>query len=104
MTSKLIKLKDGTLVEVEATGNEVQPIAGGVAKKVDATIDQIKPVLLKVCQPIVAAVKDLREDVDLEQVEVEVGLSFDIEGNIYVTKANFGANVLVRMTLKKKEK
>ena len=36
-----------------------------------------------------------------EQVEVEVGLSFDIEGNIYVTKARFGANVLVRMTLKK---
>ena len=104
MTSKLIKLQDGTLVEVEATGSEVQPIAGGVAKKVNATIDQIKPVLLKTCQPIVAAVKDLREDVNLEQVEVEVGLSFDLEGNIYVTKASFGANVLVRMILNKKEK
>jgi hypothetical protein len=101
MASKLIKLKDGTLVEVEVTGTEVQQISGGLAKRVDATIDNMKDVLLKACQPIVAAVKDLREDVGLEQVEVEVGLSFDIEGNIYVTKANFGANVLVRMTLKK---
>ena len=103
MASKLIKLEDGTLVEVEVTGKEVQQIAGGLAEKVDATLNKIKPVLLKTCQPIVAAVKDLLEDVDLEQVEVEVGLSFDIEGNIYVTKTNFGANVLVRMTLKNKE-
>ena len=101
MASKLIKLDDGTLVEVEVGGDAVQQISGGLAEKVDATMNKIKPVLLKTCQPIVAAVKDLREDVDLEQVEVEVGLSFDVEGNIYITKANFGANVLVRMTLKK---
>ena len=101
MASKLIKLEDGTLVEVEVAGDEVRQIAGGLAEKVDATMDKIKPVLLRTCQPIVAAVKDLREDVDLEQVEVEVGLSFDVEGNIFVTKAQFGANVLVRMTLKK---
>ena len=103
MASKLIKLEDGTLVEVEVAGDEVQQISGGLAEQVDATIDKMKPVLLKTCQPIVGALKDLREDVDLEQIEVEVGLSFDVEGNIYITKANFGANVLVRMTLKSKE-
>jgi len=103
MANKLIRLDDGTLVEVEVAGDEVQQISGGYAEKVDATINKMKPVLLNTCRPIVAAVKDLREDVDLEQVEIEVGLSFDIEGNIYVTKANFGANVLVRMTLKNKE-
>lgn len=103
MASKLIKLEDGILVEVEVAKDETQQIAGGVAKKVDATLEKIKPVLLKICQPIVASVKNLREDVDLEQVEVEVALSFDLEGNIYVAKTNFGANVLVRMTLKKTE-
>jgi len=104
MPSRLIRLgNDGPLVEVEVTGNEAQQISSGVAKKVNATIDKIRPVLLQTCQPIVAAVKDLRADVNLEQVEVEVGLNFDIEGNIYITKANFGANILVRMTLKKGE-
>lgn len=101
MASKLIKLDDGTLVEVEVAGDEVQQISGGLAEKVHATMNKIKDTLLKTCQPILAAVKDLREDGDLEQVEVEVGLSFDVEGNVYITKANFGANVLVRMTLKK---
>jgi NTP-dependent ternary system trypsin peptidase co-occuring protein len=101
MASKLIQLEDGTLVEVEVAGDEVQQISGGFAEKVDATLNKIKPVLLKTCQPIVAAVKELRKDIDLEQVEVEVGLSFDIEGNIYVAKTNLGVNVLVRMALKK---
>jgi hypothetical protein len=101
MASKLIKLEDGTLVEVEVANDEVQQIAGGVAKKVDATLEKIKPMLLKICQPVAASLKNLREDVDLEQIEVEVALSFDLEGNIYVAKTNFGANILVRMTLKK---
>lgn len=103
MANRLIQLGDGILVEVDAGKDEAQQISGGLADKVDATMNKIKPILLKTCHPILAAVKDLREDVDLEQVEVEVGLSFDAEGNIYITKANFGANVLVRMTLKNKE-
>ena len=101
MASKLIQLEDGTLVQVEVTGAEAQQISSSSAEKVDATLHKITSVLLKTCQPIVAAVKDLRKEVDLEQVEVEVGLSFDVEGNIYITKARFGANVLVRMTLRK---
>lgn len=101
MASKLIQLTDGTLIEVETAGDEVQQISGGLAEKVNAAMSKIQPTLLKTCQPIVAAVKSLREDVDIEQVEVEVGLSFDVEGNIYITRANVGANVLVRMTLKK---
>lgn len=101
MASKLIQLEDDILVEVEVAKDEAQQVSGGLADKVDATLSKIKPVLLKICQPIVATVKELRKDVDIEQVEVEVGLSFDIEGNIYVAKTNFGSNVLVRMTLQK---
>lgn len=41
MATKLIELEDGTLVEVEVPGNEVQPISGGFADKVGATFDKI---------------------------------------------------------------
>jgi hypothetical protein len=103
MATKLIKLEDGTLVEVEVPGDEVQQIAGSLADRVDATFSKIKPVLLRTCQPIVAALKELREEVDLEQVEIELGLSFEAEGNIYITKANLGANLTVRLMLKNKD-
>jgi len=89
-------------VQVEATGNETQQIDGGPAEKVEAALDKITPVLHHVCQSLVETGKSLRNHVDLEQVEVEVSLSFDLEGNIYIAKTNFGSNILVRMTLKKK--
>lgn len=101
MASRLIQLEDGTLVQVETTGNETQQISGGVAGKVEATFDKIKPVLLHICQPLVDTGRHLRNHVDLEQIEVELGLSFDIEGNIYVARTNVGANILIRMTIKK---
>lgn len=100
MISKLIQLEDSTLVQVEVTGKETEQISGGMADRVEATFDKIKPVLLHICQPLIETGKHLRTHVDLEQLEVEVGLSFDIEGNIYVAKTNFGANILVRMTIK----
>jgi len=103
MTSKLIQLEDGTLVQVEVTGDEVQRMSGGAPTKVKATLARIQPVLLTVCNPIVEAVKNLRENVDLEHVEVEVALSFNADGNIFVAKTSFGTNILVRMTLTKKE-
>jgi ASC-1-like (ASCH) protein len=101
MGSKLIKLGDGTLIEVVTAGDEVQQISGG--DKINATFDKIKPIVLKTCMPIVESVEELRDKVGVEQVEVEIGLSFTAEGNIYITKTTISANVIIRMTLKHKE-
>lgn len=102
MATKLIRLKDGTLVEVEVQEGEVQQIVSSKAKKVNAAFNEIKPVLLETCKPIAAALKEVRDEVGLEQVEMELGVSFEVEGNVYITKATLGANVIVRITLKNK--
>jgi NTP-dependent ternary system trypsin peptidase co-occuring protein len=102
MATKLIRLQDGILVEVEANAGEAQQVAGGFAEKVDATFGEIKDILLKTCQPVINSLKEVRNEVELEQVEVELGLSFEAGGDIYVAKATLGANLLVRMTLKNK--
>src|SRR5437868_5933650 len=102
MSSKLVKLADGLLVEIDVPEDDARQISGNLADKVDATFDKIKPILLKVCQPISDAVKDIHDKVDLEQIEIELGLSLESEGNFYITKARMGANILIRMTLKNK--
>ncbi|MFN6518145.1 MAG: CU044_2847 family protein [Nostoc sp. CreGUA01] len=102
MASKLIELEDGILVEVEVPSDRVQPISGGFAEKVDATFDKIRPLLVKTCRPIVAAWKELNQDTNIEQAEVEIGLSFEAEGNLYVTKSKAGANLKVKLVLKPK--
>lgn len=103
MGTKLIKLADGTLVQVKVTESDVQQISGKLADKVEATFSKITPVLLKVCKPVAEAVAEVRQDVELEQVEIEVGLSFEAQGNIYITQATLGANIVIRMKLKSKE-
>jgi len=103
MPTQLIQLDDGTLVEVEAKPDEVQQISGGFAERVESTFDKIRPLLVNTCRPITAAWKELNQEMHIEQAEVELGLSFEGEGNIYVTKAKTGANLVVKLTLRPKE-
>jgi Trypsin-co-occurring domain 1 len=103
MASKLIRLNDGTLVEVEIepVPGQVQQISGGsAATRVESSFKDIAPVLFKVCSSVLDTWEEHDQDGRLEQVEVEVGLSFEGEGNIYVTKAKAGATLKVKMILK----
>lgn len=103
MNTKLIQLEDGTLVEVEVQEGQVQEISGSFADRVNSTFDNVKPILLKTCRPIAAAWKEINQEMHIEQAEVELGLSFEGEGNLYVTKTKAGANLTVKLVLKPKE-
>lgn len=101
MGSKLIKLGDGTLVEVEVAERKAKEISGGAAEKItDATIDRIKPIILSACRPIAEVWKELNKDMEIGQAEVQLGLGFEGEGNLYITKAKGNANLTVTLTLK----
>lgn len=100
MATKLIKLEDGTLVEVEVPEEEAKQIAGSTADRVNTTFDKIKPILVKTCRPITAAWKELNQEIQIEQAEIEIGFSFEGEGNIYVTKAKASSNLKVKLVLK----
>lgn len=102
MAEKLIRLEDGTLVEVEVSADQAQPISGGLADKVGATFDKVKPVLLSACRPILSVWQELNKDMQIEQAEVQLGLSFEGEGNLYITKSKAGANITVKLVLKPK--
>ncbi len=102
MATRLIQLADGTLVEVEASSDDVQQISFKYADKVEETIERVKPILVRACEPVVGAWEELSKVTNVESAEVELGLSFEGEGNVYVTKAKAGANLTVRLVLKQK--
>lgn len=102
MATKLIQLEDGTLVEVEVPPDQAQEISSSFAKRVDESFDKIKPILINTCRPITAAWKEISKDMEIEQAEVELGLSFEGEGNLYITKSKAGANLKVKLVLKPK--
>jgi Trypsin-co-occurring domain 1 len=99
MPTKLIRLQDGTLVEVEVAPGEARAIAGGEAEKVNSALDRIQPILVNVSKSVTDAWRSLPRHISVEQVEIELGLSFEGEGNIFVTKARAGANLTVTLTL-----
>lgn len=100
MATKLIELGDGTLVEVEVSPDKAQPISGGFANQVNETFDKIRPTLIRTCRPIAAAWKEINQDMCIKQAEIELGFSFEGEGNLYVTKSKAGANLTVKLVLK----
>ena len=102
VANKLIELEDGTLVEVEVPEDQAKQISGGFADRVSNTFDRIRPVLVKTCRPIAEAWQEINQDMEIEQAEVEIGLSFEGEGNLYVTKSKAGANLTVKLVLKPK--
>jgi Trypsin-co-occurring domain 1 len=99
MFKKLIRLRDGTLVEVEIPDNQPQKTSG-IFSGVNATFEQIKPILIRVCKPIAAAWEEISQDVDIDRAEVSIGISFEGEGNLYITKSKASANLTVKLIIK----
>ncbi|MBD2072366.1 hypothetical protein H6F86_00260 [Phormidium sp. FACHB-592] len=102
MASRLIKLEDGTLIEVEVGSSDVRDISGNAAQKVKATFDSIKPTLIGACRPVIETWQELNKDVEIDQTEVEIGLSFSIEGNVYLAKSKADANLKIKLILRPK--
>lgn len=102
MATRLIQLEDGVLVEAEVPEEHVEQISGGLAKRVNATFEKVVPLLLKTCKPIAASWRELNQEVCVEQAEIELGLGFEGEGNLYITKSKASANLTIKLVLKPK--
>lgn len=100
MQTRLIRLNDGTLVEVEVSDRNSVPMAGNAKDQLDANMETIQPILVKACKPVLSAWNEMKKEIKIEKTEIELGLSFEGEGNIFITKAKAGANLTVRFTLK----
>ena len=99
MPTELIRLGDDLLVEVEVDSQESRQVSGGSAERVAKSFSQIQAVLSTVCKPLKSTWQELNKEMTVEKAEVEIGLGFEGEGNLFVTKAKAGANLTVKLTL-----
>jgi Trypsin-co-occurring domain 1 len=99
MASKLIRLTDGTLVEAEVALGEAKQISGGAADKVNSSLEQIQGIVGNICRSLAATWESIENQLHIEKAEVEVGLSFEGEGNLFVTRAKAGANLVLTLTV-----
>ena len=99
MALELIKLNDGTLVEIENSENDIEQISGGMANKVDENIDVIIPLLKRVIAPLKNTFNELNKEMSIEKAEVEIGLGFEAGGDVFIVKGKAKANLTVKLTL-----
>ncbi|MEO0736176.1 MAG: CU044_2847 family protein [Cyanobacteria bacterium J06649_12] len=104
MRSSLIELNDGILVEARVSEDQTENISSGFAQRVDSTFERIKPLLLKVCKQVLSTWEEVNQEVEIEQIEVEVGLSFEGTGNVFITQSKAAANLNVTLILKPSSK
>jgi hypothetical protein len=94
--TKLLELHDGTIVEVEVRPGDAQVNAvQGMSKSLDA----IRPVLQGVAESVGAIWQDMNRDLEIETAEIVFGLSFEGEGNIFITRASTTANLTITLKL-----
>jgi hypothetical protein len=94
-----IKTSDGVLIEVEA--GESEKCSARSAKAVQKGLEQISTVLGKACGTMKEFWSKDLDGVELDEVQIAFGLSFEIEGDIYIARAKGDASISVTATLKK---
>ena len=105
MSKKLIELDNGLLIEVDVPKSEIEMISGGggdMVERVKSSMDRVEAILTQSVEPIANAYANLHQSIKLEQAEVEIGIGFSAEGNIFVAKGNANANLKVKLVLKPK--
>lgn len=101
METKVVTLEDGTRIQIDVSEEQAQQISGGI-DTIKGSFDKVQPLLLNICRPLVSTWNELNKEMSIEQAEVELGLSFEGEGNLFVTKSSLGANFKLKLILKPK--
>jgi len=104
VAKKLIELENGLMMEVDVPQSEIEMISGGgdMVEKVKSSMGTVESMLIQSVKPIVNAYAVLNKEIKLEQAEVEIGIGFSAEGNIFIAKGNASANLKVKLVLKPK--
>jgi hypothetical protein len=95
--AQLIRFADGVLVEVAQNPNPIAPVSGKAADRMSQAFQAAAEVISGVLRAVVgSSARALRES-GAGEAEIEFGVGFSIEGNIYVTKATGEGNITVRV-------
>jgi hypothetical protein len=101
--SELIQLQNGLYIEVQAPPDD-QPrqISASQAKRVQAAMDEVRGLLLKAVEPVAAVWDEMNRDLQIDNVEIELGLGFEAKGNLFIAQGSGNANIRFKLTVKPK--
>ena len=103
MSTELVELKDGLLVEVQSNPqDEPKQIVAGTASCVDGAMDEARTLLLSAVEPVVSVWNELNRDLIIDQVQIGLGLGFEATGKLFIAQGTAKANVTFTLTVRPK--
>jgi hypothetical protein len=104
MANKFLELGDGVIVEIGAPSEQREEMHTASAERVDTTMEMVGNMLGKIVRPIGESFAHLHQalqvPIEVSGAEVEMGLSFSAEGNLFVAKSKAEGNLKVKITFK----
>jgi hypothetical protein len=104
MATRFLELKDGVIIEIDGPEGVRQEMHTSTAERVDTTMEMVGTMLSRILSPIGEAFKGLHEALDVpiavDTAEVELGVSFSAEGNLFVTKSKGEGTLKVKVAFK----
>jgi hypothetical protein len=97
VAQQLIRFADGVLVEIAPNEDPIAPISGKAAQRMQQGFDAAAEVISSVLRAVTAGSARALRDSGASEAEIEFGVGFSVEGNIYVTKATGEGNLTVRV-------
>ena len=104
MATKFLEFKDGVIVEIGGPSDVRKQMHTASADQIDTTMDIVGTMLSRILVPIRNSFAGLQESLNVpvavDSADVELGLSFSAEGNLFVTKSKAEGALKVKITFK----
>lgn len=99
MEYRVVELEDGVRVQIEVNEQQAEQVAGW-GDKINSSFENVKDFLIHVSRPMAEAWREMNKTMQVESAEVELSLSFEASGNIFIANSKAGANFKVKLALK----
>jgi hypothetical protein len=104
MSTKFLELKDGIIVEIGAPNEVREEMHTSTAERVDTTMRMVASMVGEIVRPLGDAFSHLYDALDVamsvETAEVEMGLSFSAEGQIFIAKSKAEGTLKIKVIFK----
>lgn len=97
--SGIIQLMDNILVEVEVPESRAISISSSYANRVNSSLSSIALLIHQVSEQVVNSLKTATQSDNIIRAEVEFGINYAEEGEVYLTRSRAESNISVKLTI-----
>ncbi len=102
MATELVQIENGFLIEVEESkpSNKPRPFSSGKdTRAIENRLSEAKEIIVKAVSNIIPAWDELAGKVKVESAEIEMGLGFEANGNIFIVQGKAKANLSIKLKI-----